>query len=113
MYEETRRRSRGVANGAINDGLSMSTTKSKVGLHLILSCMNLEPPAMSTMHRKMNSVCDLITEINRDTLVEKQNLSKSTHKPLVVRVSMLRLKLIHPTTGFRLVMRQVPHPSHP
>ena len=79
MYEEIRRRSRGVASGAINDGLSLSTAKSKVGpsdLQLILSCMNIKPPSLSSIGMKMNSVCDMITEINQDTLVENQNYVK-------------------------------------
>ena len=79
MYKEIRRRSRGVASGAINDGLYLSTAKSKVGpsdLQLILSCMNIKPPSLSSIGMKMNSVCDMISEINQDTLVENRNYVK-------------------------------------
>ena len=79
MYEEIRRKSRGEASGAINDGLTLATAKSKVGpsdLQLILSCMNIKPPSLSSMCIKMNSVCDMITEINQDTLVENPNFVK-------------------------------------
>ena len=75
LYEECRVGSRGPASGTINEGLMMSTVKTKVGptdLSVILGCMNVKPLSNSLMYEKMNRICDTMKSMNEEALVQNQ-----------------------------------------
>ena len=75
LYEECRVGSWGPASGTINEGLMMSTVKTKVGptdLSVILGCMNVKPLSNSLMYEKMNRICDTMKSMNEEALVQNQ-----------------------------------------
>ncbi|KAK3105046.1 hypothetical protein FSP39_016009 [Pinctada imbricata] len=80
MYQECRIGSRGPASNTINEGLLIAAVKSKVGpsdLSCILSCINVKPPSSALMHRKFTRTCDIMTQINENSMLQNQQYVKS------------------------------------
>lgn len=83
LFTECENKGRGPPAGSINEGLILSTTKTKVGpsdLSFILSCMNIRHPSLSNMYKKMSTVCDEIQKLNEEQMISNQQFVKDCNK---------------------------------
>ena len=66
---------RGPEAGALNDALAIPVMKTKMGVSDIsyfLSCLNIQPPARSGLHKKICKASDNMVEINNAAMIENQ-----------------------------------------
>ena len=71
----TVKKTRGPESGALNDGLVLALTKSKMGVsdaRFLMCCLNINPPDSRGLQRKLNQVCDRVEEINSASMVNNQ-----------------------------------------
>lgn len=71
----TIKKSRGPEAGSTNDALAIAVLKSKMGvtdIRYLLSCMNVQPPALSGLQRKVCGAADKMIELNSTAMTENQ-----------------------------------------
>lgn len=75
----TIKKRRGPEAGSLNDALAIAILKSKMGIsdvRCLLSCMNVQPPAVSGLHKKLCDMSDKMIELNTCSMTENQQYVK-------------------------------------
>lgn len=71
----TIKKSRGPEAGSINDALAIAVLKSKMGIsdvRYMLSCINVQPPAPSGLHKKLCDTADKMVQLNTQSMADNQ-----------------------------------------
>lgn len=71
----TIKKSRGPEAVSLNDALAIAVLKSKMGIsdvRYLLSCINVQPPAPSGLHKKLCDTADKMVQLNTDSMEENQ-----------------------------------------
>lgn len=69
------KKKRGPTAGSLNDALALSVLKTKMGLsdvRYFLSCLNVQPPAGSCLHRKICAAADKMVQLNTESMTDNQ-----------------------------------------
>ncbi len=69
--------------GSLNSALLLPVMKSRVGIHdqlLTLSCLNVKPPDIRGLQRKVNSLSDSIEQMNEEQMLKNQKYIKKIHE---------------------------------
>ena len=72
---ETTKPPKGPAAGALNDMLTLSVLKSKIGIEdasNLLTCLNVRTPCKTTLQRKLNRMAENAVHVNEKQMVENQ-----------------------------------------
>lgn len=71
----TIKKSRGPEAGSLNDALAIAVLKSKMGIsdvRYLLSCINVQPPAPSGLHKKLCDTADKMVQLNTKSMADNQ-----------------------------------------
>jgi hypothetical protein len=69
------RKARGPAGGALNEMLLLPVMKSKMGIDdvlMVMACMNIKAPSRSVLQKKLNSLSDLMINMNEAQMIQNQ-----------------------------------------
>ena len=61
--------------GSLNDALAIAVLKSKMGMsdvRYLLSCINVQPPAPSGLHKKLCDTADKMVQLNTKSMADNQ-----------------------------------------
>ena len=61
--------------GSLNDALAIAVLKSKMGIsdvRYLLSCINVQPPAPSGLHKKLCDTADNMVQLNTKSMADNQ-----------------------------------------
>lgn len=78
LFTKVKKR-RGPPAGILNDALLIPVLKSKMGIsdiQLFLSCLNIMSPNKRVMQRKLNHLCDMVTDLNEQQMLANQEYVK-------------------------------------
>ena len=81
----TVKRARGPESGALNDGLVLAITKSKMGVsdaRFLMCCLNISPPDSRGLQRKLNQMCDRVEDINIASMIDNQRYVRRVNQLL-------------------------------
>lgn len=68
-------KARGPAGGALNEMLLIPVMKSKMGIDdvlMVMTCMNIKAPSRSLLQRKLNSLSDIMIDMNEAQMLQNQ-----------------------------------------
>ena len=68
-------KAQGHKSGTLNDALAIPILKSKMGANdicYLLSCMNIKPPAISGIQKKVSKLADHVIQLNKESMSQNQ-----------------------------------------
>ena len=79
MTDTVQKARKGPPAAALNEMIVLPALKSKVGLNdisMVLACLNIRGPTHTVLQRKFNQLCDTVTDINEQEMVNSQRKTK-------------------------------------
>ncbi|CAG2185821.1 unnamed protein product [Mytilus edulis] len=71
--------------GVLNEALAIPVIKTKCGasdIVFFLSCLNIQPPSLTLIQRKVSKICDKMLSLNEKSMVENQLFVKNVNNML-------------------------------